>query len=76
MLQDSGERGVCQDPEELMRRQATARQLGGSQAAEEAGMGARVGERVRLLAAQEDGLVPDGVVNRGLLPDSRPIPGR
>jgi len=64
-LQDSGERDVCQDPEELMRRQATAREFWGSQAAEEAGEGARVGEGVGLLAAQEDGLVPDGVVNRG-----------
>src|SRR6266571_4862776 len=48
-----------------MRRQATAREFWGSQTAEEAGEGARVGERVGLLAAQENGLVPDGVVNRG-----------
>ena len=52
-----------QGPEEPMCRQATAREFGGSQAAEEAGQGTRVNERIGLLAAQEGGLVPDGVVN-------------
>ena len=52
-----------QGPEEPMRRQATAREFGRGQTAEEAGQGARINERVRLLAAQEGGLVPEGVVN-------------
>ena len=62
-LQDGGEWDMRQGSEELMHRQATAREFGRSQAAEEAGEGTRVNERIGLLAAQEGGLVPDGVVN-------------
>src|SRR5215831_14626329 len=52
-----------QAPEELMSRQATAREFGRSEATEEAGQGTGGKERVGLLAAQEGGLVPDGIVN-------------
>ena len=63
MLQNGGEGNMRQGSEELMHREATAREFGRSQAAEEAGEGTRVNKRIRLLAAQERGLVPDGVVN-------------
>ena len=63
MLQNGGERNMRQGSEELMHREATAREFGRSQAAEEAGEGTRVDKWVGLLAAQESGLVPDGVVN-------------
>ena len=62
-LQDGGKWDMRQGPEELMRRQATAREFGRSQAAEEASEGTRVNERIGLLAAQEGGLVPEDVVN-------------
>ena len=52
-----------QGPEELMRGQAPAREFGGSQATEEAGQGTRVNERIGLRAAQEGGLVLEGVVD-------------
>ena len=56
--------GTCaRAPKSCMHREATAREFGRSQAAEEAGEGTRVDKRVGLLAAQESGLVPDGVVN-------------
>ena len=60
---NGGEGNMRQGSEELMHREATAREFGRSQAAEEAGEGTRVNKRVGLLAAQERGLVPDGVVN-------------
>ena len=62
-LQDSDEWDIRQGSEELMRRQATTREFGRSQATEEAGEGTRVNERIGLLATQEGSLVPDGVVN-------------
>jgi hypothetical protein len=62
-LQDGGKWDMRQDPEELMSRQATAREFGRSEATEEAGQATRVKERIGLLTAQEGSLVPDGVVN-------------
>lgn len=62
-LQDGSKWNVRQGPEEPMPRQATAGEPGRSQATEEAGEGTVVGEWIGLLVAQEDGLVPDGVVN-------------
>lgn len=63
MLQDGGKRNMRQGSEELMHHEATAREFGRSQATEEAGEGTRVDKWVGLLAAQESGLMPDGVVN-------------